>query len=59
MEIFETIECPFCGGRMEVGIDTSVSDQSFTTDCEVCCRPFELRAECEPGEILSLEVLGT
>lgn len=28
----------------------------FTTDCEVCCRPIEVVAECEPGEILSLDV---
>ena len=37
-------------------IDTSVPSQRFTTDCEVCCRPFEVGAECEPGEILSLDV---
>jgi hypothetical protein len=59
MELFQTVQCPFCAGCMDVGIDTTVSRQSFTTDCEVCCRPFEVRAECEPGEILSLEVLGT
>ena len=58
MELFQTVQCPFCGSKMEVGIDTAVSHQSFTTDCEVCCRPFEIRVECEPGEILSLEVLG-
>jgi hypothetical protein len=34
-----------------------VASQRFTTDCEVCCRPFEVIAECEPGEILSLEVV--
>jgi len=41
---------------MELVVDTSVSDQRFITDCEVCCRPFEVFAECEPGEILALEV---
>jgi hypothetical protein len=40
-------------------IDTSTASQRFTTDCEVCCRPFEVRVECEPGEVLSLEVQGT
>jgi len=42
----------------EVVIDTSVPFQRFTTDCEVCCRPFEIVAECEPGEILSLDTLA-
>jgi hypothetical protein len=55
MEICESITCPFCGQSYELAVDTSVGSQRFTTDCEVCCRPFEVLAECEPGEILSLE----
>ncbi len=56
MEQFVTVECPVCGGSMELGLDTSIPDQLFTTDCEVCCRPFQVRAECEPGEILRVDV---
>ncbi|HMP84576.1 MAG TPA: CPXCG motif-containing cysteine-rich protein [Verrucomicrobiota bacterium] len=56
MEVSETIQCPWCGQSCEVPIDTSVGFQRFTMDCEVCCRPFEVIAECEPGEILSLDV---
>ena len=56
MEKSATIHCPFCGQRFELLIDTSVASQRFTTDCEVCCRPFEVIAECEPGEILSLQI---
>lgn len=55
MEVSASICCPFCGQRFELAIDTSIAEQRFTTDCEVCCRPFEVIAECEPGEILSLE----
>jgi hypothetical protein len=58
MELFETVQCPFCGGNSEVRIDTTFAHQSFTTDCEVRCRPIEIRVECEPGEILSLEIPG-
>ncbi len=58
MEVEETVQCPFCGQRMELAIDTSIASQRFTTDCEVCCRPFEVSVESEPGEILSLEVRG-
>ena len=56
MEVSEAIQCPFCGRRFELVIDTSVASQRFTTDCEVCCRPFEVIAESEPGDVLSLEV---
>ena len=56
MEITETIQCPFCGQSFELVIDTSAGSHRFATECEICCRPFEVIAECEPGEILSLEV---
>ena len=58
MQVPESIQCPFCGRTFELVIDTSVRSQRFTTDCEVCCRPFEVTVECEPGEILSLDVQG-
>ena len=59
MQVSESIQCPFCGQSFDLVIDTSVASQQFTTDCEVCCRPFEVQAECEPGEILSLTVSGS
>lgn len=55
MEISAPVQCPFCGQTLELVIDTSQGRQRFTTDCEVCCRPFDVIAECEPGEILRLE----
>ena len=58
MEISRTIQCPFCGQRFDLVIDTSVASQRLDVDCEVCCRLFEIIAECEPGEILSLETTG-
>jgi hypothetical protein len=54
MEAFASVQCPHCGGPSEIGIDTTIAEQEFTTDCEVCCRPFEVRVACEPGEIVSL-----
>ena len=54
----KTIQCPFCGQSFELVIDTTVASQRFVTDCEICCHPFEVVAECQPGEILSLDILG-
>jgi len=56
MEVSENIQCPFCGQRFEIVVDTSMGTNRFTTDCEICCRPMEVVAECEPGQILSLDV---
>ena len=58
MKVSQTIQCPFCGQSFQLTVDTTESSQRFTTDCEICCRPFEVVAECQPGEILSLDVLG-
>jgi hypothetical protein len=58
VEEFANIQCPFCGQSFGVAVDTSIENQCFTTDCEVCCRPFEVRAECAAGEIVSVEVAG-
>lgn len=59
MQDAASITCPFCGQSFELVIDTSVESQRFVTDCEVCCRPFEVTAECEDGEILSVDVAGS
>lgn len=58
MAISESVSCPFCGQESTLIIDTSIPSQRFITDCEVCCRPFEVCAESEPGEIVSLDVLS-
>src|SRR5262245_56502607 len=58
MTVDESVTCPFCGQASELLIDTSIAQQRFVTDCEVCCRPFEVVAEGEPGEVLSLDVRG-
>jgi hypothetical protein len=54
LETESIIECPYCGHRIELLIDTSAGPQQFTTDCEVCCRPVEVVVECAPGRILEL-----
>jgi hypothetical protein len=58
MEIRQSIQCSFCGQDFDLVFDTSTPTQWLTMDLEVCCRPFEVLAECEPDEILSLEAQG-
>ena len=51
------VTCPYCGETIELTLDTYVGSQRFVTDCENCCRPFAVIAECEDGEILSLDAV--
>ena len=55
VEEFADIQCPYCGQNCEVMVDTSFAHQRFSTDCEVCCRPFQVVAECEGGQVVSVE----
>ncbi len=51
-----TIDCPYCGETISIGIDTSQPQQETIEDCSVCCRPISLRISCSPGELQQIEV---
>lgn len=34
-----SVHCPYCGERIEALLDCSVPVQTYTEDCQVCCRP--------------------
>lgn len=58
MEDSTEVPCPYCGQLSTITVDTLVRTHQFTTDCEVCCRPFKVLVECEPGEIMSIDALN-
>jgi transcription elongation factor Elf1 len=35
--------CPYCGERISMVLDMSVRRQTYVEDCEVCCRPIQIR----------------
>ncbi len=37
------IVCPYCGEQIEILIDASAGDQDYIEDCQVCCKPINLR----------------
>lgn len=57
MEYF--FECPYCWERISIIIDTSVNDQIFIEDCEVCCRPIEIRVVLDNSEVSSFSASKT
>ena len=38
----QSISCPYCGETITVLIDTSLDEQNYIEDCQVCCRPIVL-----------------
>lgn len=47
--------CPHCWETVSMLIDTSVEDQQYIEDCEVCCNPIQLTISIFEGEITRLE----
>lgn len=48
-EVF--FDCPYCGEQISVLVDTSVAQQSYIEDCEVCCSPVVLRLEVAGDDV--------
>ena len=47
-----SIDCPYCGERIEIVVDCSVDYQEYVEDCAVCCRPITIGAAVdEDGEV--------
>ena len=38
-----TISSPYCGEMITILVDGSVEEQQYIEDCQVCCRPIEIR----------------
>ena len=53
MEHFFT--CPHCWEQISMLLDTSVTEQTYVEDCEVCCRPIQVRYTMENERVVSFE----
>jgi hypothetical protein len=52
---FTIVQCPYCGEPFETALDTSGGSSSYIEDCQVCCRPIEMKLEVGvDGELLRL-----
>ena len=48
--------CPYCGEPIELVVDTSVAEQSYVEDCEVCCRPIVVRVAASDDDESTVRV---
>lgn len=46
-------QCPYCWETISMLIDTSVRQQNYIEDCEVCCRPIQINVHCIEDDISS------
>jgi len=53
MEHFFT--CPYCWQTISMVLDSYEEHSEYIEDCEVCCRPIEIRFSFEEEELVSFE----
>jgi len=46
-------QCPYCWETISMLLDSSVRDQTYIEDCEVCCRPIEVTVNFDKNELAS------
>jgi len=57
VEVPENIGALFAARHLKWSWTRACRNSISQRIAKICCRPFEVVAECEPGEILSLDVL--
>ncbi len=58
-EIEHFFDCPYCGESVSMLIDSSVQEQEYIEDCEVCCRPIEVHYRVKDGSFESFNASRT
>jgi hypothetical protein len=53
-----TVECPYCGERIDVLIEPADYQQDYIEDCQVCCRPIEFAVAVGPDGDIDVGVAG-
>jgi transcription elongation factor Elf1 len=57
-ELEKQFVCPYCNQSITMLIDLSVDSQTYIEDCEVCCRPIEIRYRVRLGELEEFSAEG-
>ena len=52
-EIEQNFICPYCGENISMLLDLSANQQQYIEDCEVCCRPIEIKFTVEGNDVQS------
>lgn len=50
------IHCPYCGESFTILVDGSMQSQEYTEDCEVCCQPMVVVADCSDDDFCRVVV---
>ncbi|WP_111707775.1 CPXCG motif-containing cysteine-rich protein [Lutibacter citreus] len=49
-------QCSYCWEEVSILLDTSITNQTYVEDCEVCCNPLEFNVCFKNGELVNFSV---
>ncbi|NOR28482.1 MAG: CPXCG motif-containing cysteine-rich protein [Lutibacter sp.] len=49
-------QCPYCWEEISMLFDSSVNNQIYIEDCEICCNPIEINPIFRGSELISLTI---
>lgn len=55
MEIEHFFTCPYCWQEISFVLDLSAGEQCYIEDCEVCCRPIQIRYSADGDDVAGFE----
>ena len=58
MELEHFFQCPHCWEQISMILDTSIHQQTYIEDCEICCNPIEISPTFEEGNIESFNAVS-
>ena len=50
--------CPYCWEEISMLLDSSVRNQTYVEDCEVCCNPIQISAVFDDLELVGFEAIN-
>lgn len=48
-------QCPYCWEEISMLLDSSISNQTYVEDCEVCCNPIEVTPQFVENQLEGFE----
>ncbi|SNR34056.1 Cysteine-rich CPXCG [Lutibacter agarilyticus] len=49
-------QCPYCWEEISMLLDSSVTNQTYIEDCEVCCNPIEIKVQFNNTELMNINL---
>jgi transcription elongation factor Elf1 len=49
-------QCPYCWEEISMLLDSSIANQIYIEDCEICCNPIEINPVFKELELIELHI---